>query len=683
MAKKILTGFLVSLFLVAFFLPVHGDDGKFWTGFAAKSFSYGSGTQEDPYLIGSPEELALLAKYVNMGREPYMSACYRQTADIDLAGHTWVPIGKDGANAFRGIYDGGGFSVDNMRINAVFFTCVGLIGVNRGTVKDLTLCKARIALTTISNKGEWLFAGVLCGACSGIPQYDEDVGQWDTVRSYAMISGCDVLDSSVDIAVERTSIVGGLCGAAYFSKIDSARVYASVHVDTGKEALFVGGAIGGVLASVHCNNLFADTEMNVRNDSSLLTVGKSYWHHCAGGLFGTVGSYYIFVDAFVTAEEDSNFWNNMDISLSNCQAIGRIHSEHIENGSYQVGEIMGEFEMPFDRLILSNLVGEVYIKHSGGDRNSDYNATGSTHIGYYDFWEDTAEECIVQNFVQKDYSCPGFTTFHESYDSLDNSIFIVIDNGQDKHGENNQWIARTGADAYACMYYDEENAVIVETDDFAGDILHLPERYWVSDGPSRARLRIAEDVNCLLHTWDKGAITRRPLCTEEGERTYTCIVCGETRTETVSPTGHRSVPVAAVLATCVEDGMSEGTRCAFCGEVLSGCEPDPAGHVWNEGSVTKEPTGKEDGIRTFSCYACGEITTEVIPAEEHGSFEFPHQYDVVGITRKATFEKEGEAAAVCRICGEQSLIKYGEEWKLGDVDFGAGAPTARHRKVTT
>lgn len=35
------------------------------------------------------------------------------------------------------------------------------------------------------------------------------------------------------------------------------------------------------------------------------------------------------------------------------------------------------------------------------------------------------------------------------------------------------------------------------------------------------------------HTWNTGEITKEPTQTEEGVRTYTCIVCGETRTEAI------------------------------------------------------------------------------------------------------------------------------------------------------
>lgn len=52
--------------------------------------------------------------------------------------------------------------------------------------------------------------------------------------------------------------------------------------------------------------------------------------------------------------------------------------------------------------------------------------------------------------------------------------------------------------------------------------------------------KITEDVDSVnlkiqwgTHTYDSGVVTAQPTDTSEGERTYTCTACGETRTETV------------------------------------------------------------------------------------------------------------------------------------------------------
>ena len=40
------------------------------------------------------------------------------------------------------------------------------------------------------------------------------------------------------------------------------------------------------------------------------------------------------------------------------------------------------------------------------------------------------------------------------------------------------------------------------------------------------------------HSYGNGAITTNPSCTGEGVMTYTCTVCGDTRTEPIPPAGH-------------------------------------------------------------------------------------------------------------------------------------------------
>ena len=50
--------------------------------------------------------------------------------------------------------------------------------------------------------------------------------------------------------------------------------------------------------------------------------------------------------------------------------------------------------------------------------------------------------------------------------------------------------------------------------------------------------REGEDIPKLhTHTWDAGVVTQKPTAAEPGVRTYTCTVCGQTRTETIPATG--------------------------------------------------------------------------------------------------------------------------------------------------
>lgn len=50
--------------------------------------------------------------------------------------------------------------------------------------------------------------------------------------------------------------------------------------------------------------------------------------------------------------------------------------------------------------------------------------------------------------------------------------------------------------------------------------------------------REGEDIPKLhTHTWDAGVVTQKPTATEPGVRTYTCTVCGQTKTEAIPATG--------------------------------------------------------------------------------------------------------------------------------------------------
>ncbi len=67
----------------------------------------GSGTESNPYLITSVEDLQTLATKVNEGNN-YSGKCFRLTNDLNLSGvSNWTPIGTDINHSFQGTADGG------------------------------------------------------------------------------------------------------------------------------------------------------------------------------------------------------------------------------------------------------------------------------------------------------------------------------------------------------------------------------------------------------------------------------------------------------------------------------------------------------------------------------------------------------------------------------------------------
>ena len=79
-------------------------------------------------------------------------------------------------------------------------------------------------------------------------------------------------------------------------------------------------------------------------------------------------------------------------------------------------------------------------------------------------------------------------------------------------------------------------------------------------------------------------------------------------------TQHTPEPIPAKTASCTEIGYAEGSKCTACGTILKEQQQtDSTGHQWNDGVITKEPTAKEEGKRTYTCTVCGNTRGEAIP----------------------------------------------------------------------
>lgn len=124
-----------------------------------------------------------------------------------------------------------------------------------------------------------------------------------------------------------------------------------------------------------------------------------------------------------------------------------------------------------------------------------------------------------------------------------------------------------------------------------------------------------------------GVLTTEPLCTTEGEMTYTCTRCVDSYKETIAPLGHDWGEMQpGTAATCTEKGYSDHRVCSRCG-IDDGNTIPAAGHQGGTATcqakavceVCHEPYGDlgdhkpdetdyiadEDG-HWFACSLCGE-----------------------------------------------------------------------------
>ncbi|MCQ2449317.1 MAG: hypothetical protein MJ132_03915 [Clostridia bacterium] len=119
----------------------------------------------------------------------------------------------------------------------------------------------------------------------------------------------------------------------------------------------------------------------------------------------------------------------------------------------------------------------------------------------------------------------------------------------------------------------------------------------------------ANDTKETLETgW---VVTQAATCTKDGVETKTD-ASGKTETKVIHATGHTVVEDEAIPATCTEDGLTEGSHCEICGEVLEEQQVISAHHT----AVTKRgvaPTCTRAGRSTSQyCKICGaEVVEEV------------------------------------------------------------------------
>lgn len=248
-----------------------------WDGSVATAFESGDGSENNPFLIKTPSQLAYLAQQVNAGNS-YEGCHFEIVSDMNLAGHNWTPIGTSYRNRFSGRLDGKGHKILGLKVDTdvkfagLFGNVRGPLGFEVSVIKNIVIQDAEIhALSAV--------CGILCG-----------------FATYASVSGCEV-NGSVETkfgagglvgGASRVEIrdcvsevhvtglnVGGLCCGTEYSTIEDCAVRNSKLTSTDRGGS-VGGSAGGLAAGIDRKSDFSRCRCEVEIRCS----------RYAGGLFG-------------------------------------------------------------------------------------------------------------------------------------------------------------------------------------------------------------------------------------------------------------------------------------------------------------------------------------------------------------------------------------------------------------
>lgn len=188
------------------------------------------------------------------------------------------------------------------------------------------------------------------------------------------------------------------------------------------------------------------------------------------------------------------------------------------------------------------------------------------------------------------------------------------------------------------------------------------------------------------HTWDKEEITKKPTCSTEGEKTYTC-KCGATKTEVIPATNEHTYENGKWEKN---DAETHKIKCDNCDHYKT------ESHNWDKGVVTENPTCSKEGVKVYTCKDCKETKQEVLPAT--GKHDYTAKYEKVDdkthkafcdcgeniveehkkstfikVIQKPTTEKKGLELWACA-CGHEMEIEtpaisgnYDKVPKTGDI----------------
>ncbi len=207
------------------------------------------------YEIANGGNLFWFAKHVNTADRTANAVL---TADIDLEGRPWTPIGSTGEenNNFRGVFDGQNYTIRGLNVEGGR-AGLGFFGeVRTGTVKNFTIYGEVVVNTEVD------YVGGVIGSICGLN------GENDLERNGAVIQN---ITSYVNLTAKAhgTGMIGGFVGYAnHQSLIEQCSWYGTF--DAGEYRVDSGA--GGFIGKIQENS----SEVTIRNCAAYGTIKTNY-----------------------------------------------------------------------------------------------------------------------------------------------------------------------------------------------------------------------------------------------------------------------------------------------------------------------------------------------------------------------------------------------------------------------
>lgn len=153
-----------------------------------------------------------------------------------------------------------------------------------------------------------------------------------------------------------------------------------------------------------------------------------------------------------------------------------------------------------------------------------------------------------------------------------------------------------------------------------------------------------ESIEKLPHTFGEWAVEKEATCYAEGEQSRVCSACNYEDKQTIKKLPHTVVIDNKVDPTCSQEGLTEGSHCGVCAQVLvKQVKIKKLPHSYTDWNIVNASTCTTEGLKNRTCSVCGDVDEQPVD-------KLPHEYGDWQITKEPTCYAEGTQQRECSVC---------------------------------